>query len=172
MHVNQSVKDAGWLPVAGEPVALIVWRASDDGLLVMPATWLAIIGSRPPELRMGGGAVLAAAARSLEDADFTVNIPGERGCDDLRRLMGGAGSVCLPVPADDLKLVPSRLVRAPLLADCALQLECGRGRFLPGSFEPELAGDLLLLHRGGFFVDPAGLADFCALAPLRVVVPS
>jgi flavin reductase (DIM6/NTAB) family NADH-FMN oxidoreductase RutF len=104
--------------------------------------------------------------------DFAVNIPADPALPLPHRLMTKAAFQS-PVLIDDVaSLVPARSVHAPLLSGCALQIECAVGRFVPGEWDVELAGEILLLHRGDIFLDPARHADFCALQPLHAIFPS
>lgn len=160
----------GWLPIEGLPVGLITWYAPAGPVAVL-ISWLAVVNGFPPELRAGCSGRLPGDEPFPEGADFAINIPGDEKIHGLRELMqeGAAGPVSIGAR---VKLHPARSVHAPLLTGCVLQIECAHGRLLAGEWEPELAGDILLLHRGGHFIDPADHPDFCALFPLRTFFPS
>lgn len=161
--------DQGWLPVEGSPVGLVTWFAPTGRAVAVLASWLAVINSQPPELRAGctGQGWDGSFPAGM---DFVVNVYADL---QLPRLLvavrGATGPVVLP---DGLDRIPARLVHAPLLAGCALQIECARGRILPGDWEPELAGEIRLLHRGGLILDPADYSDFCGLRPLHTILHS
>ena len=161
----------GWLPVNGLPVSLVTWYVPTGPVAVL-ASWLAVINGRPPEVRAGCSGRLPGGEHFPVGADFAVNVPSPGQIAGLRELMQGVPvGQQLPIAAR-LELYPARSIHAPLLAGCALQIECAHGRILQGNWAPELAGDILLLHRGGLFLDPADHPDFCALWPLRSCFPS
>lgn len=159
----------GWFPVDASPVGLVTWFAPTGEAVAVLASWLAVINGQPPELRAG------CSGRGWErqlpaGMDFAVNVFAELPMPPLwGPEQGAAGSLVLDA---SLPLFTARLAHAPLLAGCALQIECAHGRLLPGDWEPELAGDILLLHRGGLIFDPADVRDFCALLPLRTILHS
>jgi hypothetical protein len=165
---SMSCAGVGWLPIGNLPVGLITWYAPGGAVMVLGTSWLGVIGGHPPELR-AGCCVPAAGPESLPaGADFAVNILG-RAAFPVR-----PSPVPKGVPGGPLVLgansaiIPGHAVRAPLLAECALQIECSFGRLLADAWEAVLAGDVRLLHRGGQRLDPADYADFCALHPLRI----
>lgn len=161
----------GWLPIAGSPAGLVSWYAP-IGPVAMLISWLAVINGHPPELRAGCSGRLPGDEHFPVGTDFAVNVPSDTRIAGLREFLQGV-PIGHPVPiAARLELFPARSIHAPLLAGCALQIECAHGRILQGNWEPELAGDVLLLHRGGLFLDPVDHPDFCALWPLRAFFPS
>jgi hypothetical protein len=163
-------RDDGWLPVGSAPVGLITWYAPGGPVAVL-ASWLAVINGHPPELRAGCSGRVADRRDLPEGSAFAINIPATPGGPILDELIARAASA--PVTIDAAAAFSlARSVHAPLLAGCALQLECAHGRILPGEWEPEIVGDIVLLHRGGLLLDPADYPDFCALRPLRTVFPS
>lgn len=162
-------RDEGWVPVGGSPVGVITWFVPDGAAVAVCAAWLAVIAGRPPELR-GGCSGSGWCGHFPAGSDFAVNLFADPHLPPLAGTGPGGGAPMVLDPS--VPLVPGRLAHAPLLAGCALQIECGRGRLISGDWEPELAGDILLLHRGGLFLDPDEHADFCALKPLLTIVPS
>ena len=162
----------GWLPIDVTPVGVITWYAPSGPAAAVLAAWLAVVNGIPPELRAGCSGRLPGEEAFPAGTDFAVNVPADLQFPALRKLMHGLRAGEWAARLDPRGLVPARTVHAPLLAGCTLQLECAHGRFLNADWEPELAGDILLLHRGGVFLDPADHADLCALWPLRVILPS
>jgi len=154
----------GWLPIDGLPVGLATWFAP-GGPVAMFTSWLAVVNGCPPELRAGCPGRTAGDEHFPAGADFVINVPANAQIQKLRELLQ-EGVPGRPVPIAAGLLQPARSVQAPLLTGCVLQIECAHGRLPGGEWEPELAGDILLLHRGGHFLKPADHPDFCALRPL------
>lgn len=165
-----TLADAGWLAVESLPVGLITWFSPEGGAVAAPASWLAVVNGPPALLRAGGFGRGPGSDELPTGLDFAVNIPADLALP--RQLMGKA-SCRGPVLIDDIAgLAPARLVHAPLLTGCALQIECAHGLIVPGDWDLELVGEVILLHRGDFFLDPANHPDFCALRPLHAIFPS
>lgn len=161
----------GWLPINGSPVALVTWYAP-AGPVVLLTPWVAVVNGQPPSLRAGCGVLPAAGTLSPEGADFAVNLPAEPLAPALLALLARAVPGVPLVIGDAASVIPARSVHAPLLAGCALQIECARGRVAASGWDAELAGEIILLHRGGLLVTPAIYPDFCALQPLHTRYPS
>jgi flavin reductase (DIM6/NTAB) family NADH-FMN oxidoreductase RutF len=162
----------GWLPIEVTSIGVVTWYTPSGPAAAVLAAWLAVVSGRPPELRAGCSGRLLGVEDFPTGTDFAVNIPANPQCPALRELMPGLCSGERAACLDPRGLVLARSVHAPLLAGCTLQIECAHGRLLAADSEPELAGDILLLHRGGVFLDPADHADICALWPLRATLPT
>jgi flavin reductase (DIM6/NTAB) family NADH-FMN oxidoreductase RutF len=162
----------GWLPIDVTPVGVVTWHTPSGPAAAVLAAWLAVVSGSPAELRAGCSGRLLGEEEFPTGTDFAVNIPADLQFPALLELMPGLCSGERVACLDPRGLVPARTVHAPLLAGCTLQIECAHGRLHTADWEPELAGDILLLHRGGIFLDPADHADICALWPLRAILPS
>ena len=165
---------AGWLPIDVAPLGVVTWFAPRGPATALLASWLAVVCDPRPQLRAGCGYSGLDAGEFPDGTDFVVNVPGAPDSADyaaahvlIRRLRAGAPLSSIGAPG----LLPARKVCAPRLAGCALQIECTHGCLLPGDWETALAGELVLLHRGGVSLEPAAAGDFCALWPLRVSLP-
>jgi hypothetical protein len=162
-------RDEGWLPVGIAPVGLVTWYAPGGPVAVL-ASWLAVVNGHPPELRAGCSGRVASRQDLPAGSAFAINIPATPAWPELDELIARAAA---PDTIDiTAKFSSARFVAAPLLDGCALQIECLHGRKLPGEWEPEIIGDIVLLHRNGLLVDPADYPDFCALRPLHTIFPS
>lgn len=162
--------DAGWLPIESLPVGLITWFTSDGRAVAAPVSWLAVVDGSPVLLRAGCFGREPGCDGLPKGFDFVVNIP-----EDLalpRELMRKACSEAPVLIEDIARLAPARSVHAPLLSGFALQIECAHGLIVPGDWEVGLVGEIMLLHRGDFFLDPVKHPDFCALRPLHTIFPS
>lgn len=158
----------GWLPIANPPVGLITWYAPTGAAVAVVTSWLGVVSGQPPELRAGCCGRPPKRELFAPGADFAVNIPLRMDASLFRALMSPGPSGCALTLLAGAKLARASSVHAPLLAGCVLQIECSGGRILPRDWEPELAGDIRLLHRDGHTIDAAACSDFCAVHPLRM----
>jgi hypothetical protein len=157
----------GWLPISNPPVGLVTWYAPTGAAMALATSWLGVISTQPPELRAGCCGRPPGPELFAPGGDFAVNIPARMDAPVFRDLLRPGTSGCVLTLLAGAQLAPARAVHAPLLAGCVLQIECGCGRILPRDWEPELAGDIRLLHRDSLILDPAAYSDFCSLHPLR-----
>jgi flavin reductase (DIM6/NTAB) family NADH-FMN oxidoreductase RutF len=157
----------GWLPIDNPPVGLVSWYAPDGSVMAQATSWLGIIGGHPPELRAGCCGKAADLVRFPAGTDFTVNLPPRRGLAALSEPLARALPGCTLAIGTAAELRPARQVHAPLLAGCALHIECTAGRLLPHDREEELAGEIVLLHRDGLCLAPEDDDDFSLLQPFR-----
>jgi hypothetical protein len=161
----------GWLPIANPPVGLVTWYAPTGAAMALATTWLGVIGGHPPELRAGCCGRPPERELFARGADFVVNIPFRMDAPLLRELLPPGTAGCALTELARAQFAPAHTVHAPLLTACVLQVECSGGRILPRDWEPELAGDIRLLHRDRQILDPAAYPDFCAVHPLRSHAP-
>ena len=61
---------------------------------------------------------------------------------------------------------PGVVAAAPRLLDCAVQIECVAGKLVDASFDVELCGDVVRVHREKVVIDPVDIPDLCAIYPL------
>lgn len=161
----------GWLPINNPPVGLITWYAPTGAAMALVTSWLGVVSGLPPELRAGCCGRPPERELFAPGADFAVNIPLRMDAPLLRDLLPAGTAGCALTLLAGAQFAPARSVHAPLLAGCVLQIECSGGRILPRDWEPELAGDIRLLHRDRQILDPAAYPDFCAVHPLRMDSP-
>jgi hypothetical protein len=161
----------GWLPIADPPVGLVTWYAPTGVAMALVTPWLGVLSGHPPELRAGCCGRPPERELLAPGTDFIVNIPLRMDAPLLRELLPPGTSGCAQMLLAGAQVAPARAVHAPLLAGCALQIECSGSRILPRAWEPELAGDIRWLHRDHQSIDPAAYPDFCAVHPLRLHGP-
>ena len=58
-------------------------------------------------------------------------------------------------------------VPAPRLQACPIQVECEHGRLMTDGYEPDVVGEIALIHRPDKSLDPFMVPDLCALNPLN-----
>ena len=153
-------------PVPWLPAGLISWYAPNGLCMALVSSWVALLGGEAPRLRTAWHGRQDPLSRFWTGGDFVFNVPSERGLDALRDLMQ-RGRFCLYAEQDLHQVcVCATAVKAPLLTDCALQLECRGGLLVDSCYDTELTGEVVCLHRAQAVVDVAEFADLSAIQPL------
>jgi len=160
---------AGWLPIDSPQVGLVTWYGPNGAAVALATSWLGVIDGHPPELLAGCRSRTTVPELFPSGADFAVNIPAGPDVAALCELLQKLPPGCPVHIGTGPELRPGHRVQAPLLACCALRIECRHGRVQPRDWEAELAGEIVLLHRGALAFDPADHVEFSALHPLRQV---
>lgn len=153
-------------PIVWLPAGLISWYATGGRPLALVTSWVALIGGDRPCLRTAWHGRQDPHSRFWSGGDFVYNVPHDAGLVQIREVMR-RGRLCLS-PHEDLGLdcQPAVTALAPLLTDCAVQLECVQGRLVKVGWDTELRGGVVCLHRGGGVIRPSDVPEFCAVKPL------
>ena len=157
----------GLLPIDSPPVGLVTWYAASGAAVAVATSWLGVVSGQPPELHAGCCGQLRGAQPFAPGNEFAVNIPASMDVPILRQLLPRTPPGRALLIGAETELLPARSIRAPLLTGCTLQIECVSGRIHTCGWVPALAGDIVLLHRGGQCLDPSACRDFGSLSPLR-----
>ncbi len=157
-----------WKPVEGLPAGLISWYAPGGRPVALVTYWLAMIGGDAPRVRASWPGRRDSRSLFWPGGDFVLNIPGEKSLPMIRKLVS-QGRVCLDVE-NDLGIISTdgSIVRAPLLTTCPAQIECRNGRIDEEPVEPEVFGDVVLIHRGGTSLPVCSGLDLCKIDPFRL----
>ena len=127
-----------------------------------------MIAGEPPRLRAAWPGRRDPRSLFWPGGDFVLNVPGDHDLQLLLRLVG-SGRVCFDVEQDlAMPIAPASVVSAPRLAQWPVQLECRGGRVDSQPAEPEVAGEVALLHCNGNVVDVGTQLDFAKLMPFGV----
>ena len=153
--------------VAWLPAGLVSWYAPDGEPLVLVTSWIALVGGDMPRLRTAWHVRHDPDLRFWPGGDFVLNVPHESGLEEIGRMMS-KGKFCLNAE-DDLaySCLAGTVAVAPLLLECAVQIECVGGSLTETDFDAELCGDVVLIHRDGVTLDPLDIPDLCAIYPLN-----
>jgi hypothetical protein len=162
----------GLLPIDSPPVGVVTWYTPSGAVGALTTSWLGVVNGHPPELHAGCCMQLRGSPPFAPGTDFAVNIPASLDRQILSKLPQWSLPGCTLELGAETELLSAHVIRAPLLAGCTLQIECSGGRALPGDWVPQLAGNILLLHRGGRCLDPTSCRDFSALHPLHAEPPA
>lgn len=153
-------------PVPWFPAGLISWYAPGGLAMALVSPWVALLGGESPRLRTAWHGRQNPLSRRWTGGDFVFNVPSERGLESLRDLMQ-QGRYCLYAEQDLHQVcLCGTAVEAPLLTECAIQLECRGGLLVDSNYDTELTGEVVRLHREQAVLDVAEFPDLCAIQPL------
>lgn len=158
-----------WQPVAWLPAGLITWQAPGARTYALATGWMALVGGKTPRLRAAWPGQRDPASRFWPGGPFVLNIPDSRSLKKVGQLLD-QGRACLDVAGDlEMTVHPAARVPVPCLDGCSLYFECLDGRILRDNFEPEVAGEVVLLRRDGVLLDPRDVPELCAISPFSPV---
>ncbi len=136
-------------PIAWLPAGLISWYSDDGTPLALATSWMALIGGEPPIIRTAWPGRQGSASCRWRGGDFVVNVLTDDCLEKVRQVLR-QGRLCFAVKdVFGVDCLTGSKVNAPRLPDCPLQVECIGGVLDEDGFEPELYGEVVLLHRGG-----------------------
>lgn len=154
------------VPVALSPAGLISWYSAGGSAVALVTSWVAIVGGDRPRIRTAWHGLDHPVSQFWSGGDFVLNVPHEKDLAKIRQVMQQS-SFCLDVEAALGSPCRSGIEAvAPLLLDCAVQIECICGKLLRSGFDTELCGDVVRIHRDKVIVNPRDIPDICAIRPL------
>jgi len=157
-------------PVALLPAGLISWYDREGCAMALVTSWVALLGGQAPRIRTAWHGRHDPLSKLWRGGDFVLNIPRPESLVEICKAMSN-DQFCLRAEADlNFTCTTGVAAVAPRLSECAVQIECIRGRLVDVGFDLELCGDVARVHRGAFAVDPSDIPDLCAIQPLSPVV--
>lgn len=158
-------------PVEALPAGLISWYAPGNRPVALVTYWMAMVGGTVPRVRASWPGRRDARSLFWPGGDFVLNIPDEK-CLPLIRKLVSLGRLCLDLE-NDLGQVATQgeMVRAPRLVQCTSQLECCSGKVDSNAFEPEVTGEVVLLHLGPTDLSVHAELDLSDVNPFRLTSP-
>ncbi len=158
-------------PVSWLPAGLISWYDPGGLPVVLVTSWVALVGGEHPRIRTAWHGCYDPLSCFWTGGDFVLNVPHEVGMEKVRNVML-RGKICPDAEKDlNYSCVSGLVSVAPLLLDCAVQIECVDGRLVDSGPVTELCGDVVRMHRDQVTFDPADIPDLCAVNPLTPSMP-
>lgn len=150
------------VPVAWLPAGLISWYSQEGTPLALATSWLAIVCGKAPTVLAAWPGRQDAVAGSWRGGDFILNVLTDDCLEKVRQVVRH-GHFCIAVTDVFGGNCPTGLaVKAPRLPGCPVQVECRGGIVSDEGFEPELSGEVALLHRGGELFGADAVSKMCA----------
>lgn len=160
------------VPIDWLPAGLLTWYTSDRRVYALATPWIALVCRDGAYLRAACPDRQAEGTGFRPESDFVLNIPGDQ-CLPLIRRFVIEGTYCIDVAADlDQEVCAGIEVDAPRLAGCLVQLECRGGRLVETGFDPEICGEIVLVHRDRKILTPTEMPNLCASDLLSPAPPA
>lgn len=149
------------------PCALVVGGTMDEADTLAVA-WLNIVSSTPPTLAMGLRESRNTLALIRRSGTFSVNIPSTVLAAEVDFCGTTPGDRTDKFAATGLTLVPSAVIEAPLIEQCAFNLECRVTEEVTAGSYVVVIGEVVESHADtSVLSDPDGdVVDMGALDPL------
>jgi flavin reductase (DIM6/NTAB) family NADH-FMN oxidoreductase RutF len=147
------------------PTVLVTSVAEGCAPNIITIAWTGIMNSEPPILYIGVNPIRCSNKLIKESGEFVVNIPSV----DLAKQVDYCGQVS-GENADKfmdtgLTAVPASLVKAPLIGECPVNIECRvRETLCLGSHDAFIA-DILAVHYDEEVLDEKGRPDISLIKP-------
>ena len=153
-------------PLSWRPAGLISWYTPGGVPVALVTSWVAIVCGTRPRIKTAWHGRDSALSRFWTGGDFVFNVPSARCLEEIYGLMK-RGKLCLNAETDLAQsCVSGQSSLAPILMNCAIQLECTGGLLQDSAHDMELTGTVVAMHRGQGVVHVEEIPDLCALHPL------
>ena len=144
--MGEKIELAGGLMLAPVPVVLVASSHEELGMNVLTIAWCGVDCSKPPIIHISIRPDRFSYRMIKESGAFTVNLPTR----DMLEKVDICGTVT-GAEKDKFELagltpIPSRVVTAPLIAECPVNLECELVRIEPLGLHDMFFGEIVARH--------------------------
>mgnify|MGYP002398004014 CR=1 FL=1 len=154
-------------PVGGLPAGLLSWYAPGQRPVALVTFWMAMIGGEQSRLRAAWPGRRDPRSLFWSGGDFVLNVPDGQDLTLIRGLVD-RGILCFDIEQDlGMLAAPASQVEAPRLRHCPVQIECARGRVDTEPHEPEVTGEVIVMHCKDTATGMTASPDLDALQPFR-----
>lgn len=148
------------------PVMLITCLDSDGEPNIFTVSWVGTVSSSPPHVAIGVRPYRYSRAAIQQSGEFVINIPDE----SLLRAVDICGHIS-KVRADKFALtgltpVPASQVKAPLVAECPVNIECKVVKMIPLDSHDLFVGEIMAVQVDETVLNEAGFIDYSRAQPI------
>jgi len=154
-----------WTALFPCPVVLVTCVDSDSKHNVITLAWAGTVCSEPPMIGLGIRPHRHSYSLIESSREFVVNIPTEailRETDYCGQVSGRSVDKFLEA---GLTPVPAERVKAPLIRECPVNIECVVKNIIPLGVHHLFLGEIMLVHVDQDILDEKGEVDFKKAAP-------
>ena len=106
------------------PVVLLSSQDAQGGNNIITLAWVGMLCSRPPMLAVGLRPATHSHGIIVQSQEFVINVPAEDHLEAIKLCGSRSGRDIDKFSACGFTPVPGSKVRAPLIQECAVNLEC------------------------------------------------
>lgn len=144
--MGEKIDMKGGLMLAPVPVVLVACSHEELGMNVLTIAWCGVDCSKPPIIHISIRPDRFSYRMIKESGAFTVNLP----TSDMLEKVDICGNVT-GAEGDKFELagltpVPARLITAPLIAECPVNLECELVKIVPLGLHDMFLGEVVARH--------------------------
>jgi len=147
------------------PVVLVSCGHGEQANIITIA-WTGILCSNPPQVGIGVQPSRHSHGLIRETGEFVVNIPSEGLLDEVEYCGFVSGRDVDKFAARGMTPIPGSAVRTPIIAECAISLECRLVHTLPLGSHDLFVGEVMAVQLSEEVLDERGRMDNEKLKPI------
>ena len=147
------------------PVVLVSCGHGERANIITIA-WTGILCSNPPHVGIGVRPGRHSHELIQETGEFVVNVPGEGLLDEVEYCGFVSGRDADKFAARGLTPAPGSVVQTPIIAECAINIECRLAHTLPLGSHDLLVGEVVAVQLSEDVLDERGRVDNDKLKPI------
>ncbi len=148
------------------PLALISCANAQGEVSVFTASWLGVASTTPPFLTLGVRPYRWSYQAIKETGEFVVNLPTRELLEAVDICGHAAGSREERIKKAGLALIQASQVKAPLVAQCPVNLECRVKEELTLDSHRLFVAQIVAVQVDQDVLGPEGLIDYARLRPI------
>ncbi len=142
------------------PVLLVTCVDADGTPNVATVSWAGIVASDPPQVAVGLRPYRFSNALIRGSGEFAINCPTEEMLAAVDHCGMASGRDAPKLPSPGLTPEPASQVRAPLIKECPLSLECRVTHTLDLGSHTLFVGEIVAVQVEDSVLTPDGLIDY------------
>ncbi len=148
------------------PVVLVTSCLDEGEPNILTIAWTGIMSSEPPVVYISVRPTGRHSHRLIkESGEFVINIPSAAQVEAVDYCGTVSGGEVNKFKETGLTPMPASHVRAPLIAQCPVNVECRVRQIIPLGSHDVFLGDVLAVHYNEDILDEKGRPDFELIKP-------
>jgi flavin reductase (DIM6/NTAB) family NADH-FMN oxidoreductase RutF len=148
------------------PVTLVTSRDKKGKDNIVTIAWIGVLNSEPPKIGIGVNKSRHSTGIIEESGEFVVNIPGEAILEKTDYCGCVSGKEVSKFEKTGLTREPAKKVKASLIKECPVNLECVVRESLDLGSHRLFVGEVVESHVDDSVCDSKGNIDFAKAAPV------
>ncbi len=150
------------------PVVLVTTRGATGTPNIVTLAWVGVACAEPPMISIAIRSGRLSARNIVQSGEFVMNMPGEDWLQGTDLCGTRSGRDVDKFAATGFTAVPAELVKAPLLAECPVNLECVVRHRLTLGTHCLFVGEVVAVHANSECLDADGHWDIAKMKPFAM----